>query len=369
MADDCVSSSPAVMSSAHPIISTRTVQEASAAASTFPVLVGGGLEPAPFDDDPESESARRACDYGIKITVEMARNGAAPRKVRVYADGIYDVFHPGHARQLMQAKNVFPASQVHLLVGCCSDALTRARKGKTVMNEDERYEALRHCRYVDEVVKDAPWELDDEYLSKHKIDFVAHDDAPYNIGSGSVDIYAPLKERGMFVATERTEGVSTSDIVARIVRDYDMYVRRNLARGYSRKELNVSFFRGHRLALANKVDEVKKETKEFIARKKHDVRETIETSKEVIGAFMSLFGNREWNIEEFWNRGKQRLEMVWSPPSSPQRPDDDDDDDANGGEDDDGEPPRKFLRSSSGGGSGSGRGRGSGRADKALKTK
>ena len=37
------------------------------------------------------------------------------------------------------------------------------------MNEDERYEALRHCRYVDEVVTEAPWTLDMEFLEQHKV--------------------------------------------------------------------------------------------------------------------------------------------------------------------------------------------------------
>lgn len=36
-----------------------------------------------------------------------------------------------------------------------------------------------------------------------QIDFVAHDDVPYPTG-GSDDIYAHIKARGMFVATERT---------------------------------------------------------------------------------------------------------------------------------------------------------------------
>ena len=37
------------------------------------------------------------------------------------------------------------------------------------MNDTERYEMIRHCRYVDELITDAPWTLTQEFLDKHKV--------------------------------------------------------------------------------------------------------------------------------------------------------------------------------------------------------
>lgn len=217
-------------------------------------------------------------DYHLDKSIPYQRvtraEAEAGKLCRVYADGIYDVFHAGHARQLMQAKNMFP--NVILIVGCCDDKLTHSKKGRTVCTDEERYEALRHCRYVDVILPSAPWGYSEEFFDQHKIDFIAHDDEPYTIGGGGVsDTYALPKSKDMFCATERTEGISTSDIITRIVKNYDTYIRRNLSRGMTRKDLNVGPVHSARLKTENMI-------KGTIEHVKHDIADTYRWTESLI---------------------------------------------------------------------------------------
>lgn len=181
------------------------------------------------------------------------------RPVRIYADGVFDLFHLGHMRQLEQCKKAFP--NVELVVGIPNDKETHKRKGLTVLTDKQRYETVRHCKWVDEVVEDAPWILDMKFLKDHKIDYCAHDDMPY-VADGIDDIYLPMKQAGMFIATQRTEGISTSDIITKIIRDYDKYLLRNFARGATRQELNVSWLKKNELDLKKHVQDFKKSWKQ-----------------------------------------------------------------------------------------------------------
>ena len=103
--------------------------------------------------------------------------------IRVYVDMVADLFHYGHVEFLRKAH----ALGDHLLVGICSDETVQTNKGKSILNMEERVASVSGCRYVDEVVPDAPWIIDRAWIKKHKIDLVVSS-GPHHQDSGEAKI-------------------------------------------------------------------------------------------------------------------------------------------------------------------------------------
>ncbi|KTG42055.1 hypothetical protein cypCar_00018405 [Cyprinus carpio] len=203
--------------------------------------MAGLTEPAPFADELVAAKA----PY-VRVSMEEARRGTPEdRAVRVYADGIFDMFHSGHARALMQAKCLFP--NTHLIVG----------------------------------------------------DFVAHDDIPYT-SAGSDDVYEHIKKAGMFAPTQRTEGISTSDIITRIEKKYHL--------------------QEHVDKVKQKVRDVEEKSKEFVQKVEEKSIDLIqkweEKSREFIGNFLQLFGP-DGALKHMLKEGKGRMLQAISPRQSP----------------------------------------------------
>ena len=170
-------------------------------------------------------------------TSEDTREGYDPKHpVRIYTDGIFDCFHYGHARVLEQCKKFFP--NVYLVVGVCRDEDTKEEKGHTIMSLKERMECVKHCKWVDEVVV-GPWICSLEFLDSINCKYIAHDPEPYPYNDVD-DLYGVFKKNHRFLATKRTEGISTSDIIYRVLKHYDEYIERSIKKGAKKEDINIS---------------------------------------------------------------------------------------------------------------------------------
>ncbi len=138
------------------------------------------------------------------------------KPVRIWVDGCFDMMHFGHANAFRQARALGDV----LVVGVNSDSDIRKYKGPPIMNDEERTIAVEACKWVDEVVPGAPYVMTDEYLQfifdKYQIDYVVHGDDPCLLPDGT-DVFATAKKSGRFKTIKRTEGVSTTDIVGRML--------------------------------------------------------------------------------------------------------------------------------------------------------
>jgi ethanolamine-phosphate cytidylyltransferase len=133
---------------------------------------------------------------------------------RVWIDGCYDLWHYGHCNAIKQASQVEQITTV--IAGIHSDKEIELSKGSPVMNDQEREAVVRSCRWVHEIVLEAPYTTSLAIMKNHLVDFCVHgEDITY--GPNGEDSFQEVKDAGMFQLIKRTQGISTTDIIGRVL--------------------------------------------------------------------------------------------------------------------------------------------------------
>jgi glycerol-3-phosphate cytidylyltransferase len=132
--------------------------------------------------------------------------------MRVYVDMVADLFHYGHVEFLRRAKELGD----ELVVGIHSDDAVASYKRRPIMTMDERVRVVEGCRYVDEVIPDAPVDPGEDWIERHRIDLVVHGDDfdPAALES----FYGNAQRLGIFRTIPYTPGISTSTILERLAK-------------------------------------------------------------------------------------------------------------------------------------------------------
>ena len=122
---------------------------------------------------------------------------------------VADLFHYGHVNFLRAARE----QGDYLKVGIHSDEVARNYKRIPILSMEERIAAVAGCRYVDEVIGDAPLSVSREWIELHDIDLVVHGD-DFNDELYQLCYRDPI-DMGIFRTVQYTAGISSSEIIAR----------------------------------------------------------------------------------------------------------------------------------------------------------
>mmetsp|Transcript_20478 Transcript_20478/g.23627 ORF Transcript_20478/g.23627 Transcript_20478/m.23627 type:complete len:429 (-) Transcript_20478:177-1463(-) len=145
---------------------------------------------------------------------EQVDKKAVEKAKRLYVDGCFDLMHSGHFNAMRQAKQLGEC----LVIGVISDEEVLAVKGPTIMNIDERSEIAAACKWGDEIANNKiPYNPTIALIDELNCQNVAHGDdlAP---GADGVDSYYEIKQAKRMKIFKRTEGISTTDILGRLLR-------------------------------------------------------------------------------------------------------------------------------------------------------
>lgn len=115
----------------------------------------------------------------------------------------------------------------YLVVGIHTDEEILENKGPTVMDLRERIAAVAACKWANLPVPGAPYVTDPHWMDLYGCRFVVHGDDVTTDATGE-DCYRVVKAENRFKIVKRTPGISTTDLVGRMLLCTKTHHLRNL---------------------------------------------------------------------------------------------------------------------------------------------
>ena len=132
--------------------------------------------------------------------------------VRVYMDGIFDLFHRGHIESLKKCLQYGD----EIIIGIVSDKDAKSYKRLPIISEDDRIEIIKNQKLVNNIIFPCPLIITRKFIIDNKIDIVIH-------GFSNEEDYEKQKEffkvpidMGIFRRIKYYSKISTTAIIKKI---------------------------------------------------------------------------------------------------------------------------------------------------------
>ena len=136
--------------------------------------------------------------------------------VRVYMDGVFDLFHRGHLESIK--KCLFYGDEI--IIGIVSDKDSESYKRLPVISENDRIEIIKNQKLVTDIIFPCPLTMTKKFIIDNRIDIIVHGFSNEADFEKQKDFFNIPIEMGIFRQIEYYSKTSTTDIIKKIKTEY-----------------------------------------------------------------------------------------------------------------------------------------------------
>ena len=136
--------------------------------------------------------------------------------VRVYMDGVFDLFHIGHLEAIKKCKEFGDI----IIIGVISDLDASSYKRNPIINEIDRVKIISALKLVDKVIFPAPLILNEDFIINNNIDLVVHGFSNPNDYNTQKEFFRVPINMGIFRQIDYYPKISTTDIITTIKNNF-----------------------------------------------------------------------------------------------------------------------------------------------------